>query len=246
MNEQLKLLVELQKLDSEILSRARVIEDIPSRISHMQKGLKEAQAAHAAQQQRVETAEKKKREKERELDALQDRVGKLKARTSEIKDNKTYQAHLKEIEAAEKAAYEVEDGILDLMEAVERENAALGERLEVLEREKAVVESRKRELDEEVEVARGKLDALRAKRSRYRESLEDELYDEYMFLLKSQGGLAVTPAEDEICTGCNMNIMPQLFVEIKKNEDIIRCPQCRRILYYRSPEPQKAETPAAP
>nr|NIP32403.1 hypothetical protein [Candidatus Saccharibacteria bacterium]NIV12038.1 hypothetical protein [Fodinibius sp.]NIV97856.1 hypothetical protein [Candidatus Saccharibacteria bacterium]NIX00699.1 hypothetical protein [Phycisphaerae bacterium] len=31
--------------------------------------------------------------------------------------------------------------------------------------------------------------------------------------------------------GCNMNIMPQLAVEIKKGEEIHRCPQCNRILY---------------
>jgi predicted nucleic acid-binding Zn-ribbon protein len=31
-----------------------------------------------------------------------------------------------------------------------------------------------------------------------------------------------------------MNIPPQLFVEIKKNEKIIQCPQCNRILYWKA------------
>ncbi|MCK4910604.1 MAG: hypothetical protein KAR83_03130, partial [Thermodesulfovibrionales bacterium] len=30
----------------------------------------------------------------------------------------------------------------------------------------------------------------------------------------------------------NMNIMPQLYVEIKKNTNVVHCPQCRRILYH--------------
>jgi predicted nucleic acid-binding Zn-ribbon protein len=29
-----------------------------------------------------------------------------------------------------------------------------------------------------------------------------------------------------------MNIPPQLYVEIRKNEEIIQCPQCLRILFY--------------
>jgi predicted nucleic acid-binding Zn-ribbon protein len=36
-----------------------------------------------------------------------------------------------------------------------------------------------------------------------------------------------------------MNIMPQLFVQIKENKEIFRCPQCKRILFYR----EEAEAP---
>ena len=42
------------------------------------------------------------------------------------------------------------------------------------------------------------------------------MYNEYMKVLKACGGLAVVEARDEICQGCNMNIPPQMFVEIKK------------------------------
>jgi predicted nucleic acid-binding Zn-ribbon protein len=54
-----------------------------------------------------------------------------------------------------------------------------------------------------------------------------------MGLIESSGGIAVTEVKEEVCQGCNMNIPPQLYVEIKSNEEIIQCPQCRRILYYK-------------
>jgi len=53
-----------------------------------------------------------------------------------------------------------------------------------------------------------------------------------MTLLRDSGdGVAVTTARNELCSGCDMNIPPQLYVEIRKNEEILQCPQCRRILY---------------
>jgi predicted nucleic acid-binding Zn-ribbon protein len=55
-----------------------------------------------------------------------------------------------------------------------------------------------------------------------------------MGLIESSGGIAVTEVKGEVCQGCNMNIPPQLYVEIKSNEEIIQCPQCHRILYYKS------------
>jgi predicted nucleic acid-binding Zn-ribbon protein len=53
-------------------------------------------------------------------------------------------------------------------------------------------------------------------------------------LLEICAGLAVIEVKDEICQGCNMNIPPQLFVELKKNEEIYNCPHCRRIIFYKN------------
>jgi len=49
----------------------------------------------------LQTAQKNKRERDKDLEAGVQKIDKLKARTSEIKTNKEYQALLKEIEAAE-------------------------------------------------------------------------------------------------------------------------------------------------
>lgn len=66
------------------------------------------------------------------------------------------------------------------------------------------------------------------------ETLDKETYNLYMSLIESGKGVAVAEAKKEVCQGCNMNIPPQLFVEIKSNEEILQCPQCHRILYFKS------------
>jgi predicted nucleic acid-binding Zn-ribbon protein len=81
---------------------------------------------------------------------------------------------------------------------------------------------------------------LKEERAKLVESIEPEVYARYMTLLKTGSGLAVTQAKNELCTGCNMNIPPQLYVEIRKNEGVIQCPQCLRILYYSDDQAEPA------
>ena len=70
------------------------------------------------------TAQKNKRDRDKDLEAGVQKVEKLKARTSEIKNNKEYQALLKEIETAEQENKAIEDDILVLMEKIDAAAAA--------------------------------------------------------------------------------------------------------------------------
>ncbi|MEW6586632.1 MAG: C4-type zinc ribbon domain-containing protein [Nitrospirota bacterium] len=234
MNEQLKNLIELQEIDREIIDMNRLIGSIPAKFEEAQIPLKESQQSFQAVRQKLDSLEKKKRDRERQLDDVGEKIGRLKARTSEIKTNKEYQALLSEIEAVEKERYAAEDEILVIME--EMENASrLAEAEEVrLKVEQEKIDAVKKNFEAEKAAYEQDLARMKAVRSEAARSIDEELYVEYIELIETHMGQAVTEARGEICQGCNMNIPPQLFVELKKNEEIIHCPQCRRILYYKN------------
>jgi len=118
----------------------------------------------------------------------------------------------------------------------EIDNASRQVRMEEakLKSEKDKLDVYREKLRAEVSGAEKELLALREERSKIVESVDKELYTLYMNLIESGNGMAISEAKEEVCQGCNMNIPPQLFVEIKKNEEILQCPQCRRILFYNS------------
>ena len=234
MERNLSLLITLQKFDSLILEKQAIIEVIPSKISEVEGPFKKAQAVFDKLKLSSESLEKKKRDKERELDDTNEKIKKLKTRTTEIKTNKEYQALLKEIETAEKERNAIEDEILNFME--EMENSSKRVKLEEsrLKAEKDKLDVYREKLRGEVSEAEKELHHLREERSRIVESIDKELYTLYMSLLEKGNGTAVAEAKEEVCQGCNMNIPPQLFVEIKGNQEILQCPQCNRILFYRS------------
>ena len=232
MDEQLERLVHLQRIDARIFATKRIIAGFPKKISEAEAPFKELQKSLNEATQRLDSIEKRKREKERATDDLEEKIRKLKARTSEIKTNKEYQALLNEIQAVENERSLLEDEILMIMEETETASKKIRAEEDTFALEKEKIEVLKQKIADEKSEFERTLESMQKERAGVAEAISRENYKEYMELLKTAGGMAVAEARDEICQGCNMNIPPQLFVELKKNEGIVHCPQCRRILFY--------------
>jgi predicted nucleic acid-binding Zn-ribbon protein len=235
-NEQLRLLIDLQKLDSIMLATRLTMDAIPASISSHEGSLKNAEAAYENAKQQLASLEKKKKDKERDIEDIKEKTQKLKQRTSEIKTNKEYQAQLKEIEKAEKELKSAEDAMLSIMDSLEGASKVIEIEKDRVTEEKAKIESMKKELEKEVLRCGEELKRLKEDRKKSIDKIDAGIYNEYMAIMKARRGLAVVEAKDASCQGCNMHIPPQMFVEIKTGNEIIHCPQCRRILYYLKPE----------
>jgi hypothetical protein len=233
MNKQLESLIQLQQIDLKILAFRRMIEEFPRKIREAEAPLQGSRDVLNTIKMRFETLEKKKREKERAVEEVNERIGKLKAKTADIKTNKEYQALLKEIESVEHDRSSIEDEILAIMEDTD----AIGKQVKAEEknfsRNVEKVETLKKTIEQEKAILEKDMMAVQATRAAASAALDTEVYDEYIALLEICHGHAVNEVKEEICQGCNMNIPPQLFVEIKKNEEIYHCPHCRRILFYK-------------
>ncbi len=231
MNPDLVKLIELQKIDSQVIEKRKEIEAIPLQIKKLRKKVSEVEDRFKKAKAKAEEIEKKRRQKEIELQEAIERINKLKDRTSEIKTNEEYQAHLKEIEKAEKKKFLIEDDILYLMEEAERVDGEIKKVREEIEREKGQILSEERDLQERMKILEAEVSQLLTQRQGIVKDLDTSLYNAYMELLENGNGVAVAEARDEVCQGCYMSIPPQLFVELKTKDEIFTCPQCGRFLY---------------
>ena len=234
MNEQLKCLIALQEIDTKIFAVNRMIDSFPSKIAAVELPFRESQVAFDEIKRQLESLERKKRDKESALEDIGAKIGKLKSRTTEIKTNKEYQALLTEIESVEKDRFALEDEILVIMEEMEAvsQQTKLEEAKYKVNKEK--IDALKKEIEQEKLSAEKELQGLKETRSGIADTIDKEAYKEYRDLADLYNVYIVVEAKDEICQGCNMNIPPQMFVELKKNEEIVHCPQCRRIIYFRN------------
>lgn len=245
MHEQLKFLIELQEVDSLILSLAEKIDELPRQLDRFRAPLREAAAHYQKETSRHEALKKRKREKEQQLDEMQDRIEKLRAKSKDVKTNREYEAHLREIQGFEQHVQKIEDELLDIMEEIESfEKKMDGEKAEL---KKSEDEFRTQEavLGEEQKKIKEQLETEKTRRKEHASRLSEENYGQYMNLMKRLGDRAVVEARDEICQGCHTNIPPQLYNDIRKNDNLYTCFYCKRFLYFRdtvSPDTQAPET----
>jgi uncharacterized protein len=239
MEEQLGLLIQLQEIDAKI--RTHIVQKnlLPETLATLERRRVSIKDDLDKAQEALLAAQKNKRDRDKDLEAGAQKVEKLKARSAEIKNNKEYQALLKEIEAAEQENKAIEDDILGLMEKID---AAAGHI--------TAAEQRVKEEEAEIQVEQKKHEAVFAKLEEELKAIEEErqkmiaripkpVLTQYQKLLGTKAGIAIAEARGESCSGCYMSIPPQVYVNVKKNESIITCPNCGRILYFKETIVQK-------
>ena len=62
--------------------------------------------------------------------------------------------------------------------------------------------------------------------------MEAALLKRYELLRSRRNGQALAGVTDGVCKGCFMNIPPQLFIELQKEEEMLSCPSCNRIMFH--------------
>jgi predicted nucleic acid-binding Zn-ribbon protein len=245
MNSDLQHLIRLQQLDLDIESARRRIAEIPSVQTALDARLAERQAAVAAIKQRLAENQTTRRATEAEVASLQTRLSKYKGQLMEVKTNKEYQAMQKEIATAEEAVRSLEDRILEQMEEAE----TLGRELKVAEaalkaQQDDIVRERKR-LEEEAAALQQRTGDTASTRAALAKELSPTALRLFEHVSRQRKGLAVAEARDGICTVCHVRLRPQVFNEVRRNESLIQCESCLRILYFSPATAPTADPPQA-
>jgi predicted nucleic acid-binding Zn-ribbon protein len=150
---------------------------------------------------------------------------------------------LHEIEGVEREIRAIEDRILEDMEAAERQGASANDE----ERRFKEAEATHREESQDVGNRRQKLEAEREQARGEREAVAETLPPDLLLLFQRVArlrGTGVAEARDGMCQQCRMALRPQMYVELKHNDQVTQCPSCSRILYYAPPVPA-VEAPTA-
>jgi len=229
----LERLVELQRLDSEIAEVEAAAAAIPGVIRRIEEQLMKAKAALDAVTAETDRMTKLRRQQERELEEVTDQLKKRQSRLFEIKTNQEYSAVLKEIEGLKHKVSVLEEAILVLLDQIEVELKARAEEEQRVRSSEAEALRDTQRKEAELRQLRGRLSELQGARKGRSKNVELSLLQQYLRLLKSRAGLAVAPVRDGSCEGCHVALTPQLYNEVRRNEEILTCERCGRILYWR-------------
>jgi len=240
--EELVALEHLQNLDLKNLEFRNEIEKIPKNISEMRTDVDHVGELLERERQRLNEAEEWRRDREREIEIQNDLIAKSKAKLQAARNEKENKAAQREIDTIRRTIQEREKEVLEVMEAIESYRAAIEEHT----REFAELEAALKATEEEghkrmaeVETELGRTDSLRAELSA---AVPQQLLRQYERIHKRLG-VALVECIGGFCTGCNMELLPQMYIELQRGEKIISCPTCNRILVFKGQD--KAE-PAQP
>lgn len=232
--DQLKSLVQLQAVDTQIYRLKKELEAYP----RSRKKLDEDLEIHKITLQSIEAAlkdlQKSQKEKELELDTKEEKIRKLQSQLYQLKSNKEYATMELEIRGlkADKSVLE-EEGIR-FLDAVDQQKSKVAAEKERLLAEEKKFEASLAQLGQAKQATEAQWKALEQERARFLPSVDPKLMAQYERILKSREGLALAPVKNGSCGGCHLGLPPQVVNEIQMAHKLIVCESCARILYWMS------------
>ena len=242
MNPVLENLVRLQRAESDWRRAEAARLEVPRRKAEIEAELARERGQLEVTRAALEASTKARRKQEAELLDLEGKRSRYKGQLMEVKTNKEYTAMLHEIEAVEREIRAREDHILEEMEKSEGLAAEVTREEGSFKLAEQRAKAQLGALDEEVRGLEAQVQRLAAEREAVAATLPEEARELFQRVANFRGS-AVAEAVDGMCGACHLKLRLQVFSDIKRNEEIVQCPACNRILYYEAQVPLVSPEP---
>ena len=230
-NEQIKILIDLQKVDAEIYQLKRELAGIPSLLKKNEADFEKKKAVLKAAEAEHQALYLKQKEKENSLQTQEEKIKKLQTQLYQLKSNKEYSAMDMEIKSFKADHSVLEEEILRLLDAVDQAKARCVKEKEHLNREEMKFKEVAEELKKRSLEGTEEIQHHEEKRKAFVPQIEPRLLAQYERILKNREGLALVPVKNNSCGGCHMELPPQVVHEVYLQDKLIICESCARILY---------------
>src|SRR5262245_24222952 len=231
MNPDLKRLIRLQTVDLEIQQLAARIEKFPGISKALDDKLRDSQGHLVSAQEKSKNSLATRKKLEGEVATLESKISKYREQMLSVKTNEEYKALQKEIEHTQTAIGKVEDSILALMLEAESSQQDIRSAEARLKEDQQRVNHERKDLEADHQKDVSARDAYARERKELESQISGDLLPRYERVRKFRGGIGISAARDYVCEVCQVRIRPQVFQEIRKNDQIIACDACQRILY---------------
>ena len=229
--DQVKRLVDLQKIDAEIYRIKTDLAEKPALIEELKKKFEISKSNLTKLEEKLKGLQLKRKELELDLKGKEDQIVKANTQLSQIKTNREYQAKLTEIASIQADKSIVEEKILLSYDEADAVQAEIGKEKAVVATEEKQYLTQKKIIEDEIKLMEDRVKVLESQRKQFLAGIDKVCLTRYERILAHKDGLAIVPINSNSCGGCHMNVPPQMINAIKMHDQLIECEICQRILY---------------
>ncbi|MDX1808766.1 MAG: C4-type zinc ribbon domain-containing protein [Sulfurospirillaceae bacterium] len=236
MNKYLEQLIELSSID-------KSIDGFGPRVQTIEKSLKislekenKIKADIKLFQEEIEESNLKKSKNEVHLAELSEKLQELSKKSSIVKTVKEVKSLQLEEEIAKEQCDFANEEIERLENYIESRNKYIEEENAKLEEVSKEVQSIRDSIAEELASIDKEREEVYEHKQKLVPQIDQKILTFYEKIRKWAGNTAVAPVKKQACYGCFMRLNDKVYSSVIKQEDIVTCPHCGRILYKETQE----------
>lgn len=221
----------LQEVDTRLRGLTSGIDELEKAADEIARQAEETRSRVDARRQEAGDLDRRRREIEARLRDEEEKTKTRRMRMQRIRNDRELAALRHEIDLGKESSSLLEEELLKIFEILEVKTAEIGGLDEELRAHQERLDERRLELEMKREELRERLEATRAERAKIAADLDPDLIARYDVLRSRRAGVAVVEIRQGDCSGCGLRLPPQLLTQLHRNQDLIPCPSCHRILY---------------
>ena len=174
---------------------------------------------------------------ELELKSRDEQIIKLRAALNTAKTNKEYAALLTQLNTSKADNSKIETQVLELMKDIEADQAESEDIRQQIDEQKQNLEQTRTQSDASATKHEAEIEQIQAEWDQVAKTIPAESLEIFRRVAETYDGQAVVGVEQQegktpiySCGGCFMNIAAECVNLLMTKDDIIRCPNCTRIL----------------
>ena len=231
MNKYLEQLIELSNLDKEI-------DDFAPRIAKVEKTLKlsldkekELKSQTEVFQADIADAKLKKEKNEAHLAELSAKLKDFTKKSALVKTAKEIKALQLEEEIAKEQCDFANEEIARLEKIIDLKQNSISALQEKIAQAAAEAEKIKETIDSQIQAIEEERKNVYKAKDELVSDMSHKILTFYQKIRKWAGNSTVVPVKKQACYGCFMRINDKTYASVLKQDDIVTCPHCGRILY---------------
>jgi uncharacterized protein len=232
MHPDLERLIALQRLDTTADAARRKLADEPEHEKMLATRLEDATERVATAKERVAENQSARRAIEKDVAMHQGRLSKFRDTAMAVKTNVEFAAVQKEIAFAQGEIKSLEDKVLERMLEADELTTALKKAEADLAAEQKAADAGRRAMTTEHAELQASVDRIAAERAQLVGALDKSVFAMFEQVARKRNGIAVAEARDGVCTICHVRLRPQVFNTIRRNDSILQCDHCNRIMFF--------------
>jgi predicted nucleic acid-binding Zn-ribbon protein len=242
----LERLIHLQDLESRSAAAQRVVASAPERIAALDARLAADRAAVEAAKAAIAQNQTARRMVDKDLAASQQRLDKYKDQSMAVKTNHEFHAMQQQMAAVKAEIDSFESQVLEIMMGADDLASALQQAELQLKTDEAAAAAERNAITAERTANQAIVETCAAERAAIVAGMTPSVVALFDKLIRARGGIGIARAEKERCIVCQVRLRPMVFSAVVRNDEIVQCDSCQRILYFVPPTSAAATPPSSP
>lgn len=231
-------MVKLYQADQALREAQRRLEEASHSVRVQERRVADLQERLRFGQVRLREQQAKSAQLDLEVKARDEKIERFRTQQQTANNLKEYQAFLTEINTEKIDKGKIEEELLRVMEAVEKQQKEVSELSVQIEADQKKLADTRQQLGAQIGELQARVDRLRGLREEASKGIVGKALDLFERIADRWEGEAMAAMgkpdrrrEEYVCMSCNMSLVTDVYNRLHSRDELVFCPNCQRLLY---------------